>query len=258
MTEQVALPSLKGHVQRLLDRAGVYHRMKASWIYDLYWRLADRRVIYDGWKQVYFYRNVLRGFREGDLIFDVGANQGHKTGIFPRLGARVVAVERDAACQDILKQKFLKYWLKRKPLAIVGKTMSDRSSIKTMWIGTPRSAKNTLSHKWADMLRGDDKRFGQRLSFAARKEIETSTVEQLVTVHGLPFFVKIDVEGHELSLLREMQRPVPYLSSEVNLPEFGAEGLGCVRVLRDFAREARFNYTGLPAWAGTEAMASSR
>jgi hypothetical protein len=58
----------------------------------------------------------------------------------------------------------------------------------------------------------------------------------------LPFFVKIDVEGYELNVLRGLQQPVPHLSFEVNLPEFRLEGLECVQVLGRLARDGKFNY----------------
>jgi hypothetical protein len=62
-------------------------------------------------------------------------------------------------------------------------------------------------------------------------------------VHGAPFFVKIDVEGHELSVLRGMRRPVPCLSFEVNLRAFRHEGIECVRLLHRLEPDGLFNYT---------------
>jgi len=91
-------------------------------------------------------------------------------------------------------------------------------------------------------LRTDEKRFGQRLTFASEKKVETTTLEELMAVHGVPFFIKIDVEGHELNVLRGMNRPVPYLSFEVNLPEFKEEGLQCVYILNEIAANGEFNY----------------
>jgi FkbM family methyltransferase len=235
--------SLKRHFQRSLQRLGVYERARASWIYDLYWAVLDKQIINNRRNEVAFYRGLLYGFRKGDLVFDLGANQGYKTGIFLELGARVVAVDPDEVSQQVLTQRFLMYRLKAKPLTIVGKAVSYERSTGTMWIDRPGSAKNTLSVKWAEILRGDNKRFGDRIRFDNSKEVDTITLEQLIATHGSPFFVKIDVEGHELSVLRGLQRPIPYLSFEVNLPEFRQEGLECVKVLSDLAADGEFAYS---------------
>lgn len=253
----------KDNLRSLLGRFGVYERAKGSWIYDFYWSVADRRIIDDRRREVDFYRDLLGGFREGDLIFDVGANQGYKSDIFLRFGAKVVAVEPDETSQEILRQRFIKYRLKRKRLIIVSRAVSDRNSTETMWVDAPGGAKNTLSQKWVESLRSDGRRFGHRLSFGQWKKVETVSIEQLIAAHGLPFFVKIDVEGHELNVLRGMQRPVPYLSFEVNLPEFKLEARECVEVLARLHPDGKFNYTPdcrrglvLERWISTEEISA--
>ena len=82
MSGKVNSGRLKGNLRTLFKHFGVYERAKASWIYDLYWSVADRRIIHDRQREGDFYRTLLDGFRKGDLIFDVGANQGYKSDIF--------------------------------------------------------------------------------------------------------------------------------------------------------------------------------
>jgi FkbM family methyltransferase len=233
---------LKKFAQSFLRQVGLYRRLKSSFVYDFYWAFVDQQVLKDRTTEVEFYKRTLQGFRKGNLIFDIGANQGYKTDIFLRLGARVVAVDPDEESQESLRQRFLKYRLTPKRVDIEGKAVSDAISIKTMWIDAPGSAKNTLNPKWVETLRTDPKRFGQRLDFAGVKQVETVTLEKLMATHGIPFFIKIDVEGHEPSVLRGLNRPVPYLSVEVNLPEFKLEGLQCIKILHEIAADGQFNY----------------
>ncbi len=234
--------ALKTFCQAVLRRAGLYHRLQASGVYDLYWRLADRSLLEDRSREVSFYRNLLSGFRAGDLIFDVGANRGFKADIFLRLGGRIVAVEPDEFSRNVLEQKFRRYRLTPRPVVIVGKAASDRDSTATLWIDEPGSGKNTLCRKWVATLQNDARRFGRNLRFAQQRKIETTTLDRLMIDHGCPFFIKIDVEGHEASVLRGLARRVPFISFEVNLPEFLPEGLECVRWLGRLAAEGTFNY----------------
>ena len=234
---------VKSAAQNLLKRVGVYHRLRASALYDFYWKVVNRRVIDARDLEIRFYSEVLEGFRPGDLVFDIGANHGAKTDVFLRMGARVVAVDPDEANERVLRAGFLSLRVRPKPVVIVAKALSDKEAIETMWIDAPGSAKNTLNRKWVQVLRHDDKRFGTALEFGQTRHVETTTLNKLVEAHGLPYFVKIDVEGFESVVLRAMDRAVPYLSFEVNLPEFRPEGLECIALLHDVMADGSFNYT---------------
>jgi FkbM family methyltransferase len=255
---------LKGTVQNWLKRMGLYHRVRASSAYGLYWRCADASLLKDRGLEVNFYRSVLAGFKRGDTIFDVGANLGHKTDIFLRLGAEVIAIDPDPTNASILEQSFLRYRLSRKPVTIVSKAVSDRSAVATLYLDEPGSAKNTLSAKWVDILRHDATRFGHTMGFGETRQVATTTLEDLIKTHGSPFYIKIDVEGHEPEVLRGLWRPVPWISFEVNLPEFRNEGLRCIELLRNLSTTGRFNYvvdckTGivLPKWLGPDQFAAT-
>jgi len=236
------MDSLKKCGQAFLKRVGLYQRFKSSYVYDLYWMFANQRLLDDRAKEVEFYKKTLLGFRKGNIIFDIGANVGCKTDVFLRLGAKVVAVEPDEHNQRILEQNFLTYRLIKRPVTIVGKAVSDRNGSETMWVDEPGSPANTLNPKWVETLRTDPSRFGKNLSFGEKKEVETITLEELICSHGLPFYVKIDVEGHEAAVLRGLRTPVPYVSFEANLPEFKPEALECIELLENVAARGDFNF----------------
>jgi FkbM family methyltransferase len=241
--EKIAKNSLKTRIQLLLGRLGVYHRLKYSYLYDLYWVFADRKLLENRRKEIEFYQRTLTEFKKGDVIFDIGANFGQKTDIFLRLGAKVVAVEPDALNQKVLRQSFVDYRLLKKPVVIVGKAVSNEIGSQIMWIDEPGSAKNTLNLKWVEVLRTDASRFGKRLGFEQAREVETTTLEELVKFYGLPFYVKIDVEGCEESVLSGLKSAVRFVSFEVNLPQFKPEALKCIDHLERIAGGGYFNYT---------------
>jgi hypothetical protein len=133
-----------------------------------------------------------------------------------------------------------------------------------MLVDGPASAVNTLSRKWAEDLKKNKATFEHGhcgLEFTEVKKVQTTTLEDLISKYGAPFFVKIDVEGHELSALRGLHRPVPYISFETNLPEFRTEGVECISVLQKLAPAGRFNYMSecvrglrLEDWVSAEEM----
>ena len=236
----------------------LYQRLRTSPLCDLYRRLSCNGVVIQRREaELRFYRGVLRGLRKGDLIFDIGANGGDKVDVFLRLGARVVAVEPDEKNQEILSQRFLRLRLLKQPVSIVGKAVSDSVRKEVMWIDKAGSALNTLSRKWVDTLRSDAGRFGITLKFAREESVETTTLDKLSAMFGGPFYAKIDVEGHEPAVLRGLHRPIPYISFEVNLPEFRQEGVECIERVNEIDANTRFNYTtdcerglALEEWVG--------
>jgi len=230
----------------ILKNAGIYHRLRASIAYDLYLRSTNRKLSKDRDREAAFYRAVLNGFKPGGLIFDIGANIGDKTDTFLRIGAQVVAVDPDERSQAILRQKFLRYRMRPKPVIIVGKAVGARVDVETMLVCAPGSVFNTLSKKGASLLSGATIRPEQSsdiIEYKETKTVETTTLDHLIEAYGVPSFIKIDVVGFELEVLLGLHRSVPCLSFEIGLPESRQELLQCVDLLRGFSTGGQFNYT---------------
>jgi FkbM family methyltransferase len=240
------MASMKRMVQHALGQVGLHERLKASVVYDVYWTFAEKSRIEAKKKEIAFYHSLL-GPSSGALIFDIGANDGTKTGIFLKLGAKVIAVEPDEHNIEIIKGKFKKYRLAKVPVTIVGKAVSDKAAFETMFIDGPGSALNTLNKKWVEALQASEKQFARssdHAKFSQQKTIETTTLDSLIETHGRPLYVKIDVEGYERNVISGLSQRVPFLSFEVNLPEFRSEGLECIDLLRRIDETGKFNYTG--------------
>jgi len=228
--------------QHALRALGVYERVKTSWLYDLYWTLADPDILQTRKREESFYRTLLSDMRKGGTVFDIGANVGYKTDIFLRLGARVIAVDPDSSNQRTLRRRFQTLRLRRRRVEVVSKAVSDATGSATMYVEAPGSAKNTMNTKWVEALREDETRFGHRLGFSETALVGTVTLDDLIADHGVPFYIKIDVEGHESRVLRGLTRAVPLVSFEVNLPQFLGEGLECIHRLTELDLTGQFSY----------------
>ena len=225
-------------LKAVLRRLGLYDALRRSPAYGLYMRIFHPKLASQPRRELRFYRQALSTLRPGDLIFDVGANDGFKAAIFLQLGARVVCVEPDRASVSLLRRRF-----SNKPVTIVPKAASDVARTVQFYVASPGSALNTLSDKWIQALEDSPtSRFGPDIRFEQSYDVQTVTLEQLIADHGRPSFLKIDVEGHELEVLRGLRQAIPLISFELNLPEFRAEGLECVDILEHISPGAEFNH----------------
>lgn len=149
-----------------------------------------------------------RYVRPGDLVFDIGAHVGDRIAAFRRLGARVVAVEPQPAALRWLRWRFGR----DEAIILTGAAVSDHAGTLTLHINRANPTVSTASPVFIEAARGASGWEGQVWDGAVA--VPAVTLDGLIRQHGLPAFVKIDVEGFEDHVLRGLSRPVPALSFE--------------------------------------------
>ena len=152
-----------------------------------------------------FYRQFVR---PGDLCFDIGAHVGNRSLAFARLGARVVAVEPQP---DLAR--FLRHLLARHP-GVVLEEVAVAASAGSMALHLSRTTP-TVSTASADFIdaAATIPSF-RRVRWEETVEVPATTLDALIDRHGLPDFLKLDIEGLEEAALAGLTRAPRLVSFE--------------------------------------------
>ena len=146
--------------------------------------------------------------RPGDLVFDIGAHVGDRIAAFRRLGARVVAVEPQPALVKTLRLLY-----RRDPKVIIEAAAVGRhpGSIE-LSLNLDNPTVSTVSTDFIAAAANAPGWEGQ--AWRKRIVVPLTTVDALIARHGMPAFIKVDVEGFEAEALAGLTQPVKTLSFE--------------------------------------------
>jgi FkbM family methyltransferase len=172
--------------------------------------LRSLHIYYGGFGRRKAMHRLFRNFMQrGDLVFDIGAHVGDRIPSFLWLGARkVVAVEPNPALVKTLK---LLYGRLR---SVVVEPVAVGRSVGTvaLKLNVDNPTASSASDAFLQAASGAPGWEGQQ--WTKTVAVPVTTLDALIARHGMPAFIKIDVEGFEAEALAGLSQPPRALSFE--------------------------------------------
>src|SRR5215471_15796234 len=149
-----------------------------------------------------------RFIRPDDLAFDIGSHVGDRIASFRRLGARVVALEPQPDCARVIRALYEP----DRHVELIEAACGAQAGSLTLQVNSANPTVSTASPAFVRAAAGAPGWEGQR--WDRQLEVGATTLDALISAHGLPAFVKIDVEGCEHEVLLGLSQGLPALSFE--------------------------------------------
>jgi FkbM family methyltransferase len=140
----------------------------------------------------------------GDLVFDIGANLGFYTESFTSLGAKVIAVEPQPCCLQMLKNKFGD----NTGVTILGMGVAESTGELPLYIDSKNNTTGTFSSRFIFQGPFKNRTWNEEIM------VPVTTLDDLIREYGVPSYCKIDVEGYEPNVLAGLSTPIPCISFE--------------------------------------------
>ena len=128
----------------------------------------------------------------------MGANIGEISDLFRPIGVRVIAIEPQKECAAYLRRKYRG----DDQVIIVEKAIFFQDGTSEMYCCEANQL-STLSPDFMTALQ-DSRRFGE-LPFFKKAMVITTTLEGMIEEYGRPDFLKVDVEGGEYEVLKNLK-----------------------------------------------------
>jgi FkbM family methyltransferase len=142
------------------------------------------------------------------LVFDVGLHKGEDTDFYLKKGFNVVAIEADPELASECRSRFAPE-IEADRLHIIDGAISRRSG-RVSFYKSDHSVWGTTCKQWAER--------NERLGARARLiEIDTVDIGTLLQQYGVPYYLKVDIEGSDrlvLDALRDAPVLPPFISIE--------------------------------------------
>lgn len=167
---------------------------------------------------------------DSNLIYDVGAHRGEDTQFYLKKGFRVVAIEANPALHQALAERFRPQIVSGQ-LTLLGCAIARTEGEIDFYVNEKMSVWGTTDPAWA--LRN------LKLGAPSRRvQVKAQRFENILARHGVPHYLKIDIEGADMlcvEALQGMDRVPQFLSIESDKRRWGS-------LLREFSVMASLGY----------------
>ena len=151
-----------------------------------------------------------------DLIFDIGMHLGEDAEFYLRKGFRVVGVEADPAHCAVVAERLAGHVASGRLIIVNGAIAAQPGRI-AFYRNLDNSIWGTAEPDWVER----NTRLGTRFE---RIEVDALRMKDVIAAHGMPYFMKIDIEGRDvlcLDGLRAFADRPKYLSIEASKIDLG-------------------------------------
>ncbi len=145
------------------------------------------------------------------LIYDIGFHKGLDTAFYLAKGFKVVALEANPELVSLGKERFKKE-IESGQLVLVPKALAPQGSKEVVFYTNP------TKDDWGTILPNWNRSMSDNYQ-ACR--VEATDMQSLFEVYGIPYYLKIDIEGADALCLKQLmdgpERPA-YISVELMTP----------------------------------------
>jgi FkbM family methyltransferase len=159
----------------------------------------------DGYRYMRTEISVAPVQRDDQLVFDLGFHKGEDTLNYLNAGYRVVAVEADPALYASGLAQFAES-IEKKQLTLIHAAVVGwrrRQSSGTL-LFHPHAANSLWGTASASFRERNEHVHGK--PHEPPIEVPTTSLERLITEHGCPFLLKVDIEGLDAEVVNDLER----------------------------------------------------
>jgi FkbM family methyltransferase len=147
---------------------------------------------------------------EKGFIFDIGMHDGQDAAFYMHKGFRVISVEANPHLCALAREQFSGA-IKSGQLTILNVAIDDTEGERDFYV-------NLHDDHWSSLYPELGKRAGKFTTI----KVKTQRLEPLVAAYGVPHYLKVDIEGGDLTVLHHLAN-VPEKPHFISVEENGLE-----------------------------------